>query len=95
MNTRITDKHLNGLVDRLNRITNSPTSSYIRGEDGSLKACIGNFHINHAYGGVTLHRMCNEGGGVSDVLSRGHMPKRELYELICAFIRGIEFTSEE
>lgn len=86
---RITEKHLQAVVDRLNRITGSPAAPYVDG-----KAQIGNYHISHAYGGVCLHRMHNEGGGVSSPLSTGHITKRELAGLLHAFIAGIN-TSEE
>ncbi len=86
---RITEKHLQAVVDRLNRITNSPAQPYIDG-----KAQIGCYHLSHAYGGVCLHRMYNEGGGVTSPLSTGHIPKRELAGLLYAFISGIN-TSQE
>lgn len=86
---RITEKHLQAIVDRLNRITGSPALPYVDG-----KAQIGNYHISHAYGGVCLHRMHNEGGGVSSPLSTGHITKRELAGLLHAFIAGIN-TGEE
>ena len=81
---RITEKHLQAKIDYLNKITNSPAASYIDG-----KAQIGNYHLSHAYGGVCLHRMYNDGGGVSSPLSTGHIPKRELAGLLDAFIAGI------
>jgi superoxide dismutase len=87
---RITNKHLEGMIARLNRLTNSPAKPYERNEAGRLVAQIGNYHLSQAYGGVCLHRMHNEGGGVTTPLSGGHVPKRELYEQIYAFIRGIE-----
>jgi len=85
MTTRVTEKHLQAIVDRLNRITGSPAAPYIDG-----KAQIGNYHLSHAYGGVSLHRMFNDGGGVSSPLSTGHITKRELQGLLHAFISGIE-----
>jgi len=81
---RVTEKQLQAIVDRLNRITNSPMEPYVDG-----KAQIGNYHLSHAYGGVCLHRMSNEGGGVSSPLSTGHISKRELMGLLYAFISGI------
>lgn len=87
--TRITDKQLNAIADRLNKITNSPASPWIDG-----KAQIGNYHISHAYGGVCLHRMHNDGGGVTSPLSCSHVPKRELANLMWAFIAGINSTKE-
>lgn len=82
---RITEKHLQAIVDRLNRLTGMPLAPYIDG-----KAQIGNYHLSHAYGGVALHRMYNESGGVSSPLSTGHIPKRELANLMHAYIAGIE-----
>jgi hypothetical protein len=58
------------------------------------KANRGNYHLSHAYGGVCLHRMCTDGGGVSSPLSTGHVSKRELAGLLSAYIAGIESTKE-
>jgi hypothetical protein len=90
MASRITDKDLAAVVARINRTTGSPSEPYIRGETGSYVAQVGNYHISHAYGGVSLHRMVGTGGGVSDVFSRGHVPKRDLYECMHAFLRGFD-----
>jgi hypothetical protein len=84
MTNRVTEKQLQAIVDRINRITNSPAEPYING-----KAQIGNYHLSHAYGGVSLHRMHNDGGGVSSPLSIGHVTKRELQNLMYAFICGL------
>lgn len=86
---RITEKHLQSVVDRLNTITGSPMKTYIDG-----KAQIGNYHLSHAYGGVCLNRMHNECGGVSSPLSIGHVSKRELAGLLHAFIAGINTSKE-
>jgi hypothetical protein len=86
---RITEKQLQAVVDRLNRITGSPLEPYIGRE-----AQIGCYHLSHAYGGVCLHRMHNESGGVSSPLSTGHVSKRELLGLLHAYINGIESHQE-
>lgn len=86
---RITDKHLQAKIDWLNKITGSPSEPYVGG-----KAQIGCYHLSHAYGGVCLHRMHNEGGGVTSPLSCGHVPKRELAGLLDAFIKGITLQQE-
>lgn len=82
---RITNKNLDGLCDVINRVTHSPEAPYIHGV-----AQIGNYHISHAYGGVCLHRMSNASGGVSHVLSCGHTTKRDLWNRMHAFLKGIE-----
>jgi len=89
MTNRVTEKQLQAIVDRINKITNSPASPYIDG-----KAQIGHYHISHAYGGVCLHRMRNDGGGVSDTFQCGHVTKRELADQLYAFIAGINSTQE-
>ena len=91
---RITDKQLDNLAQWLNELTGSPTEPYSRGEDGKLRANIGNYHISHAYGGVCLHRMVNDGGGVNTPLVYGHVPKRELFNAMHAFIKGINTQKE-
>jgi hypothetical protein len=51
---------------------------------------VGNYHLSHAYGGVCLHRMDNESGGVTIPLDYGYMSRRELYNAMRAFIEGFE-----
>lgn len=92
---RITEKMLEARVSYLNKITNSPATPYTRDENGRTKANIGNFHLSHAYGGVCLHRMHNEGGGVSCPIVNHHTTKRELMDALNAFINGIDFQKYE
>ena len=86
---RITQSNLEAVAARINRTVGAPLESYSRGEDGKLHANIGNYHISYAYGGAALHRMANAAGGVNDIFG-GHMPKRELYEKMHAFLRGLD-----
>lgn len=53
---------------------------------------IGSYHISGAYGGVTLHKIVNESGGVQTVLPCGYTTKKELYNLVCAYLQGIGTT---
>lgn len=85
---RITEKDLQAMCDRINRMLDKPLDPYARTE-GNPGANIGCYHLDHAYGRVALYQMASEGGGVRDIFG-GHMPKRELYELMHAFIKGIE-----
>ena len=87
---RITDKQLDSLCDYLNKLTDSPTEYGGRQADGSFKSNVGHYTISHAYGGVCLHRIANEGGGVTTPLIHGHVPKRELYNAMQAFIKGLD-----
>lgn len=90
MTTRITRKDLDAAVARLNKLTGSPADPYTLGADGRHHANPGNYHLSGAYGGWNVHRMVNEGGGVSCPISHGHIPARELFGLIHAYIKGIE-----
>jgi len=91
--SRITNKDLEAVVRRINLITKSPLDSWERTKlpDGRLisKSNVGNYHLSYAYGGVSLHRMSNESGGVSTPINSGHVPKRELYNLLQAFLSGL------
>lgn len=93
MATRITIKDLQAVCDNLNRLTKSPLT-YAKPFEAGVPFCsnIGNYHIDQAYGGYSLQRVVNTGGGVSDTLSSGHIPARELYNLIHAYQAGIYST---
>jgi hypothetical protein len=85
---RITEKDLQATVDQINHVTHSPAAPWVH-EAGRSVANIGNYHLDGAYGGVSLHRMENEHGGVSDVFRCGHISKRDLYERMHAFLAGL------
>ena len=87
---RITLNQLEAQIEQLNSITNSPKSPWTQGTDGKLTANIGNHHLSRAYGGYCVHRMANTSGGASSPISDGHIPKRELYDRLVAYISGIE-----
>lgn len=92
MAQRITEKQLQAMVDYLNKLSGFTPDAKLwnRGDDNLNHATIGMYCIHHAYGGVSLHRIVTDGGGVSDVFNRGHVTKREFYDMMCAYIRGIE-----
>lgn len=83
----ITLKQLEATVNRINTLTSSPVEAYSKVDDKYI-ANIGNYHLNGAYGGYSLHRMHNLSGGVSDVFQCGHVTKRELMNRMQAFIGG-------
>jgi len=105
MGERITQKDLEAVCARINRTVNGTdeTPAWIRNADEDDNR---HFHqapdvyvISYAYGGAALHRNCaldaiRESHGVHDVLSSGHVPKRELYDRMQAFLRGIDVTTE-
>ena len=78
---RVTQKMLQDKINVLNEITDSPM------EYSTDKV------IN---GGWELQRVMNTSGGVDTPLGHtGHIPKKELYYLIDAYIRGISLMSED
>ena len=85
MARRITSKNLDNLVEHLNKLTGNPIEPYTK----TGKPQAGAYLLDSAYGGWALHRMV-EGGGESDVLRSGHVPARELFNLIHAYLRGME-----
>ena len=87
---RITYKHLEAIVDRINRMTNSPMTPW-RTENGRNVANVGNYHLDSAYGGVRLVRMVSEGGGCRNITS-GYDTKKDCAQLMHAFISGLEAT---
>ena len=86
---RITDKMLNNSIEYLNKLMNAPETAYTK-DDAGLKANVGHHYLYGAYGGVNLHRMVNEAGGVTCPLGHVCVPKRELFNKLNAYIAGIE-----
>ena len=71
---QITEKDLEGLLERINKNT-TDSHRYI---------------LDYTYGGVTMHKVTNAGGRVSEVFGAGHMRRPRLYDLMRAFIAGVE-----
>lgn len=86
---RITDKDLKAVVERINLITGMPLEAYTKDKNGKLKANVGNYHLSYAYGGVCLHRMHNDAGGVNTPINSGFTTKRDLYNQMQAYIKGL------
>ncbi len=85
---RITDKNLDAVCARINRMTNSPETPYTDG-----KPNVGAFLVNSQYGCVQLARIVADNGGERDILNIGFVTKRELYNAMFAFIAGLETNS--
>ena len=83
---RISEKQLNAVVKRINEVTDSPEAAYTNNGRGKLKANVGNYHLEFAYGRVGLARMVNESGGVTMIFNGG--TKRELFDQMHAFLTG-------
>lgn len=90
MSNQITMKQIESLVAYLNAITDSPAEPYTQQPDGTYKANAGNFHIDGAYGGHRVVRMCENGGIDSRYIDTGFVSKKELYKKLSAFVAGVE-----
>lgn len=90
---RTTRKTLQILVNQINTETNSPATPYTRTGE-KLAGNIGNYHLSEAFGGVCVHRMATDGGGVTTPIFHGHIPKREAEIAIRAFLAGLRAQSQ-
>lgn len=90
---RIKQAHLEGLVKCINEATGSPTETYTRGPDSQYTPNAMNYHLDWAYGGVCLVRMCKTGSAVTSISEGGFIPKRALYYWMRAFLDGFTEAS--
>ncbi len=105
---RVTVRDLEAVVARINRTVNGTDEFAVwesnpgwSVETGTAKNAVRQvpdvYHLDGAYGGYALFRNCSvddtgESHGVHDVLG-GHLSKRELYERMQAFLRGVEVAA--
>jgi hypothetical protein len=97
MTTRITEKDLQAVCARINRTCGTPLAPYSKAADGTFGPNANAYLIDYAYGGASLHQMSGTPGctGERDVLGCGHITKRDLYERMHAFLRGIDAARGE
>jgi len=88
--SRITKKTLEARISTLNEMLGNNPNPYTRQDDGKLVANAGTFYLSQAYGGYCVNVMCKSGGSSSPIWE-GHTSAREAYELLCAFIRGLDY----
>ena len=98
MSERIRERDLEAVCRRINYAVNGDADlePYER-VNGTFRQVPNVYTISYAYGGAALHRNCDvdangESHGVHDVFGY-HMPKRDLYERMQAFLRGIDTVS--
>lgn len=88
--SRINTKDLEIAVERLNKLTGNKLTPYTKHKDGKFTPNANVYLLDWAYGGVKLSQMCEEGTGQKDVLSSGFVSKPILYNMIHAYIKGVE-----
>lgn len=87
---RITTKMLDQLVDQIN-IESCVSREYSSNTPGTpFKANIGHYHLDGAYGGTRLVRVCNESGGIHVISKTGYTTKRALYNELVIFLANIK-----
>lgn len=93
MTIRITNKDLDILVNRLNKLTNNPLKPYEQ-INGKCIPQAGNYHLDSAYGGIKLCQQC-ESGGSRNISTHGYGTKKELYHFMHAMILGLELGAKQ
>ena len=83
MADRITKEMLERRVSIINEMTGSPSEAIT---DRNWN--VGSYCLSGAYGGHALERIVSEGGGVTSIFNCGYVSKRELFNLMGAFIEG-------
>jgi len=87
---KVTQRDLEAAVERLNRLTGHQLAPYTKLDNGKHVPNAGNYHLDYAYSGVKLVQMCDEGTGIKNVLSMGYETKKNCYNAIHSYIKGIE-----
>ena len=100
---RTTKAKLESQVEQINMLTNSPLTPYEtttckarkclthrlrRDENGNLISRAGHYYISYAYGRSRLERVCNTGGGCSDISHS--VTKGELNSILHGIINVLE-----
>ena len=92
---RITNKDLEQQAELLNYITgNEEQPCHWTPEDGTIWH-IGSFYIAGAYGGYKLLQVTNKGGGCIDALPTGYTTKKDLYNSMRCFERGLHVVQDK
>ena len=80
MNNRINERDLNNAIKDLNDKAGIANPAWNE---------VGSYQLSMAYGGYSLDKITNTSGGTTSVFNCGHIPRRELYNLIRAKLNTI------
>ena len=78
----ITLDNLKAVVGRINKAVGNPDPR-----------SIGHYYVDNAYGGWMLVQIDNTFGGISNITT-GYRSKRELYDQLLAFLKGVEAAQQ-
>jgi len=84
VNNRISKSELDALVRRINELKNNHPMPY---DTETRRWLVGAVYIQGAYGGFALEEVATDSGGTRNVFG-GYRPKRELYQLMHAYLKG-------
>jgi len=87
MTQRITEKMIEHLVERINKLAGKPLTLCSE-VDGNRVWNPGHYHLNSAYGGHKLVQLCDEGKGIHSI-THGYVSKRELYNQLQMILTGM------
>ena len=88
---RITRKQLDNMARTINDMHGTPQEPHWTPGTGPLRANIGCWHIHKGPGGrFSLDQMVNDDGATRSPLNAGHIPARDLYERMRAYIEGFQ-----
>lgn len=90
MRERITLRHIQDVLDRINIWTDNPTEPYTKLPNGTHKRNAGVYVLSQCYGKVGLSQQSQD-GGERQVIGLG--TKRETYRQMCAFLAGIQASN--
>lgn len=88
--TRITEQHLLATINRLNRLTGANPAAWTRRKNGALIANVGTYYLDYGFRGVSLAHILNAQGGIRQPFGPRTWTKRELADLLDAYIAGME-----
>jgi len=84
---RTTQKELEALVAQINDFHGFEGKKVWNTVDGKNFSTVGMFTLYYAYGAVSLHRIANQGGGVSEIIPLS--TKRELAGRLRSLYQGL------
>ena len=95
MRTRITVRHIDAAIARLNRITANHPEPWVRSPEGGIVASVGTYFLSRSPSGYAMHQHVTECGAVRDPLWVGSLPLRALHERIAAYTCGVEDATDK
>ena len=92
---KVTRPFVERQLENLNRLAGTPMFPYLDKHDGNgIVSQPGNYHLDNAYGGYKLCRMCGTDGGTTDVGNMGYRSLAVVSNHIRMFSEGYNAALE-